>query len=100
MPVREDLVNDDYCYLTTTGRVTGRPHTVEIWFGISGSTIYMLAGGRDGSDWVRNMRKTQSVALRIRDREFDGHGRVVVDADEDAMARELLVSKYQPRFDG
>ena len=23
---------EQFCYLTTTGRVTGRPHEVEIWF--------------------------------------------------------------------
>ena len=25
----------DYCYITTTGRVTQKPHTVEIWFAAS-----------------------------------------------------------------
>jgi hypothetical protein len=36
--------DDRYCYLTTMGRVSGEPRTVEIWFGLSGRTIYILAG--------------------------------------------------------
>lgn len=27
------LANEDFCYMTTTGRVSGRPHEIEIWFG-------------------------------------------------------------------
>ncbi len=41
------LAGEQYCYLTTTGRVTGRPHTIEIWFALDGGTLYMLAGGRE-----------------------------------------------------
>lgn len=37
------LADEDYCYLTTTGRVSGKPHTVEIWFGASGDTRSMCS---------------------------------------------------------
>ena len=47
---------DDFCYLTTRGRVTGEPHEIEIWFAIHGDTLYLLAGAGDRSDWVRNLR--------------------------------------------
>src|SRR5919198_4125925 len=42
----------DYAYLTTTGRVTGRPHEIEIWFALHAGTVYVLSGGGDRSDWV------------------------------------------------
>ena len=38
--------DEDYCYLTTTGRVSGEPREIEIWFGLAGDTLYMLSGGR------------------------------------------------------
>jgi hypothetical protein len=44
------LADEDFCYPTTIGRVSGRPHTIEIWFAIEGHTLYMLSGGRDLSD--------------------------------------------------
>ena len=45
--------SEQYCYLTTRGRVTGRPHRIEIWFAIDGETLYMLSGGGERSDWSR-----------------------------------------------
>ena len=36
-----------FCYLTTRGRRTGRPHTIEIWFVVIGASAYLMAGGRD-----------------------------------------------------
>jgi len=64
-----------YCYLTTTGRVSGRPHRIEIWFAIDGGTLYMLSGGRERSDWVKNLRRTPAVTVEL------GSGRFVGQAD-------------------
>jgi hypothetical protein len=49
------FAGEPYCYLTTTGRVSGRPHQIEIWFAIDGGTLYMLSGGGERSDWVKNL---------------------------------------------
>jgi deazaflavin-dependent oxidoreductase (nitroreductase family) len=94
------LADEDYCYLTTTGRVTGEPREIEIWFGLDGDTLYMLSGGGERSDWVRNLIKTPAVAVRIGDRTFDGQARVVTDPDEDALARRLLFEKYAAGYGG
>jgi deazaflavin-dependent oxidoreductase (nitroreductase family) len=95
-----ELADESFCYLTTRGRVTGKAHTIEIWFALRGAVAYMLSGGRDHSDWVRNIVKSPEVKLRIADREFQGRGRVVTEPVEDRMARELLVAKYQARYSG
>ena len=81
----------------TTGRMTGRPHTIEIWFAIEGQTLYMLSGGRDSADWVKNLQCTPEVTVHIAGENFDGHARVVEDAGEDELARQLLVEKYERR---
>jgi deazaflavin-dependent oxidoreductase (nitroreductase family) len=94
------LAAEDYCYLTTTGRVSGEPREIEIWFGLDGSTLYRLSGGRDRSDWVRNLMREPRVSVRIADRTFDGRARMVSDAGEDARARELLVAKYESGYGG
>jgi deazaflavin-dependent oxidoreductase (nitroreductase family) len=87
----------DFCYLTTTGRVTGRPHTIEIWFALNGPTLYMLSGGGASADWVKNLKRTPEVTVRIKRVQFTGRGRVVEQAEEDALARRIVVAKYQPR---
>ena len=87
----------DFCYVTTTGRVTGRPHTIEIWFALNQHTIYMLSGGGTDSDWVKNILRAPTVTVRIGGIDFAGAGWIVQDQDEDALARRLILDKYQPR---
>ena len=96
----KDLANEQFCYLTTTGRVSGKPHTIEIWFALDGSTLYMLAGGGERSDWVRNLKRQPEVQVRIRDRVFRAPARVVLKETEKETARDLLVEKYQPGYAG
>jgi deazaflavin-dependent oxidoreductase (nitroreductase family) len=86
---------DDFCYLTTTGRITGQPHTIEIWFGARDATLFMLSGGGRRADWVRNIVAEPSVQVRVRSRTFSAAARVVEGAKEEALARRLLAAKYQ-----
>jgi deazaflavin-dependent oxidoreductase (nitroreductase family) len=99
---RAGLAAEQFCYLTTTGRRSGQPHTIEIWFALDeeGATAYLLSGGRDRSDWVRNLRQDPSVRLRIGADEFAARARVVTDPAEDALARDLVAGKYQPAYAG
>jgi deazaflavin-dependent oxidoreductase (nitroreductase family) len=94
------LGEQDYCYLTTTGRVTGRPHTIEIWFGLEGDTLYMLSGGGRSSDWVKNLLRSPEVEVRIADQTRSGRARVVEEQGEDGRARRLLFEKYRERYSG
>src|SRR5512132_866589 len=80
------LAGEDYCYLTTTGRVSGRPHEIEIWFGMQNSTLYLLSGS-NRSDWVKNLLKNPDVSVRIAQHTFTGTARLVKDKDEDLKAR-------------
>lgn len=88
------LASQEYCYLTTKGRLSGRPHRIEIWFGLDGSTLYMLSGGGKSSDWVRNLIADPAVSIRIGRQTFEATARLVTAADEDALARSLLAAKY------
>jgi deazaflavin-dependent oxidoreductase (nitroreductase family) len=86
-----------FCYLTTTGRITGNPHRIEIWFAVHGDTAYMLSGGGRRSDWVRNLEVSPDVVLEIGKQRRPARARIVGQGtDEDALARRLLVGKYQP----
>jgi len=94
------LKGEDYCYITTQGRVSGRPHEIEIWFGIWDSTLYLLSGGGDKSDWVRNLLKNPMVRVRIAKHTFTGTARLVSDEKEDRAARRMLAEKYQEWSEG
>jgi deazaflavin-dependent oxidoreductase (nitroreductase family) len=94
-PLDPALAAESFCYVTTTGRVTGLPREIEIWFALDGTTAYLLSGGGDRSNWVRNMMRDPTVTVRIGDRTFAGRARFVSgDDEEDARARSLLHAKY------
>ncbi len=84
------------CYLTTTGRRSGRAHTIEIWFARHGDTLYLLAGARERSDWVRNLVDEPAVVVELAGRAHQGRARVLAaGTEEDRSARRLLLEKYQ-----
>jgi deazaflavin-dependent oxidoreductase (nitroreductase family) len=100
------VADDDFCYLTTTGRRSGRPHEIEIWYAPSpdGRTLYLLAGGGDRSDWVRNLAADPACTVRIGRRDAparQARARILAETDpDDAVARTLVHDKFQPRYDG
>lgn len=92
------LAAEEFAYLTTTGRVSGKPHEVEIWFAIEGETAYLMNGDSKHkaghADWVRNLRKQPAATLRIAGQTFDATARIVGEPSEDALARRILLAKY------
>ncbi len=86
------------CYLTTTGRISGRPHTIEIWFAHQNGTIYFLSGGGDRSDWVRNLVHQPTVTIQVQASRLSGRARLIADSGEDRLARDLVFAKYQPGY--
>lgn len=94
---------DDFCYLGTTGRRTGKVHEIEMWFARDGGTLYLLAGAGRASDWVRNVESDHRATVRLGQDSFEAVGRILDglhDADEADRARTLVFEKYQPRYDG
>jgi F420H(2)-dependent quinone reductase len=90
-----DLAPLPFGYLTTTGRVTGRSHRIEIWFAMHDEVVYLLSGDRDVSDWVRNVLVMPDVVFEIGGVRRLTRARVLeAGTDEDALARRLLLEKY------
>lgn len=87
---------ETYCYLTTRGRVTGKPHEIEIWFVVYEGAIYIMSGGGTTSDWVKNLLKEPSVALRIAGQTFSAHASVDTTSEE-ALLRNIMADKYKER---
>ena len=94
LPLGDAQMTERNGYLTTTGRVSGRPHEIEIWFGAAagGRAVYLLSGS-ERSDWVRNIDRDAAVTFRILGETFSGTARRASGA-EDRAAREALAGKY------
>ena len=91
---------DGVCHLQTTGRTSGRPRTIEIWFATDGERTYMLAGGRHHAHWVRNLIVEPRVRVRIGGQTLDGTARVIEGEEREELARHLVAAKYQGWSEG
>jgi deazaflavin-dependent oxidoreductase (nitroreductase family) len=92
----DNLAQKRHCYLTTTGRVSGKPHEIEMSFAATGDTVYMLSGAQGRSDWVKNLRRNPEVRIRVGTTTWTGTARVIESGDpQEQQARELVAAKYQ-----
>lgn len=85
------------CRITTSGRATGRPHTVTVWFALTGTTVYVLSRRGAEGDWVRNVEADPEVAVRTARVGRLGIARIVEDPAENLLARQLMHAKYSSR---
>ena len=84
----------DCCYLTTTGRRSGKPHEIEIWFGVIDSTLYLISGGGTSADWYQNLAADAKVTVRIANQTRTGRARLVTDEDERHRVGDVMGAKY------
>ena len=86
-----------FLYLTTTGRRTGLPREIEIWFTRSGDRYHLVAETGERAQWVMNVRRDPRVRWRVGRTAFTGRARVVDRARERALAaavRAASTAKY------
>src|SRR5262245_21922217 len=84
-------------YLTTTGRVSGLPREIEIWFVASDDKLYILAEHFHKAHWVQNIASNPRVRVRIGDRDLEATARILdpeQDRDVWQRAQRLAEEKY------
>ena len=84
-------------YLTTTGRVTGLPREIEIWYVERGGNFYVLAEHFHHAQWVKNIAKEPRVQVRVGDRRMPATARSldsVTDREEWQAVQQLAREKY------
>ncbi|MFQ5998834.1 MAG: nitroreductase family deazaflavin-dependent oxidoreductase [Candidatus Bathyarchaeia archaeon] len=89
----EQAKNSKVVYLTTKGRRTGKPHTVEIWFAHENGVFYLSHEG-DYTDWMKNLVKNNDVTLKVANEQLVGKARILTDASEKDQAKKALYFKY------
>jgi deazaflavin-dependent oxidoreductase (nitroreductase family) len=86
-----------FLYLTTTGRKSGLPRQIEIWFVAANGRLYLLAEHFHKANWVQNIAQNSRVQVRLDKREFAATARVL-DQERDRenweLAQELGRKKY------
>ena len=86
-----------YLYLITTGRRSGLPREIEIWFITRDGVYYLVAERGERAAWVRNIRADPRVRVRIDDQTHEARARVVDVSQEPELVsavRRLSEDKY------
>jgi deazaflavin-dependent oxidoreductase (nitroreductase family) len=88
-----------FLYLTTTGRKSGLPRTIEIWFVVHAGCYYVVAERREKAEWVQNLEVDPAVLVRVGERNDRGPSipataRVVREAATVAEVSSRMVAKY------
>jgi deazaflavin-dependent oxidoreductase (nitroreductase family) len=78
-----------YLYLTTTGRRSGRPRQIEIWFTRHDGRYYLVAEHGRRAQWVQNLVADPAVSVRVGTRRFRAVARVVDHRAEGALVAEV-----------
>lgn len=92
-------MSETFLYMTTIGRVSGKPHRIEIWYAEHEGCFYMCSEYPDKSDWVKNVKKTPQVQFHVGEREQEiadmaGIAEVVGDETELAPVKAKFREKY------
>jgi hypothetical protein len=111
------LAEADELELVTTGRVSGRPHSVRLRFAYDDGLIWLRTGERASppdatgvrrrtefdrtSDWLRNLEQDPAARIRIGDAELGARYEASSDPAADLRrAVELLRDKYGAEWVG
>lgn len=86
--------------LITTGRRSGTPRTVELWFGYQNGYVYLLSGldaSGTPTHWYRNLQAHPKATLRVKSRDISAEAEPVPEGDREAVTNQtfdLLLGKY------
>ena len=91
-----DFEREQYLYLTTRGRRSGRSREIEIWFTHHDGRFYVIAE-YETSNWLRNIRSHPEVQVRVARLTFAARARVLslpTDAELQRTIQDLSRRKY------
>ena len=78
-------------YLTTVGRVSGKPHRVALRLVYYGGRFYASRSDA-ATDWCQNLVKNPGVMVQVHGDEIQANARLV---DDDELARKISALKYR-----
>jgi len=87
------VAHEKHIYLTTIGRKTGNPHTVELWFAVATDKIYLSHEG-GYTDWMKNILVDDCVHFKIGTTQFNGKARLITEREAFTRGKHVLYLKY------
>ena len=92
--------------ITVTGRTSGRPISLPIWFALDGNKLYLIPVKGSETEWYKNLRKQTSIQLSASGKTFTTSAHILADeAQLDKVLEKFRdkygrnVKSYYPRYD-
>lgn len=93
--------------LTVTGRKSGRPISIPVWFVSEGEKLYLLPVGGSDTQWYKNVLKNPSFRIKAGGAEGEFHAVPITDAKQVSSVVAKFrakhgaddVKKYYSKFD-
>ena len=89
----EPLKKEQFAYLTTIGRKSGKPHTVELWFALADGEIYLSHEGAT-TDWMRNLASNGRVSIRVGGANLEADAEIPEESIAIKAGKRSLYEKY------
>ena len=103
---RTGLLNDSIIDITVTGRVSGQPHSIPIWFTLDGNILYLIPVKGSDTEWYKNVRKRPVIQVSARGKTWEANVRLITDqAQLDHILGKfrdkygINVKSYYPKYD-
>jgi deazaflavin-dependent oxidoreductase (nitroreductase family) len=81
--------------LTTTGRSSGKPRAVTIWFVVADANhVHVQHSSRAAAQWYKNLLKNPEVQMDFGDGPIDGRAAPITDKSEIDRIQRLFRGKY------
>ncbi len=99
MPAQSDTLKDRLARsseikITVTGRKSGRPISIPVWFVLEDDTLYLLPVKGSDTQWYKNVRKHPAIRIDGSAQEF----RVVPITDPAEVS--AVVEKFRGKYAG
>ena len=91
---RNGLQNDSTIEITVTGRSSGRPFSLPIWFTLDGNTLYLIPVKGSETQWYKNLRKRPSIQLSAHGKTLTANARFLTDQAHLDRVLEKFRDKY------
>jgi deazaflavin-dependent oxidoreductase (nitroreductase family) len=92
--------------LTVTGRTSGRPISLPIWFTVDGNTLYLIPVKGSDTAWFKNVRKQSAIQLSAHGKTFATDASIITDQTQLDHVLETFrrkygqnVKSYYPKYD-
>jgi len=93
------LDREQYLYLTTRGRKSGRAREIEIWFTERQGRFYVIAE-YPTSHWLENLRADSAVQVRVGERSFAAHASILGQAEAELRDEIMDLSRKKYGWGG